>query len=742
VALAAALVILPVRASAAPAPRVAEVPRPSAGSGMLGAPVWTPLLPDDAPSPAPVPPPLAAPGLGDVIEGIDFLGDAALTQYYHIPPDPFGAVGPGHVVSVVNSSIRWQAKDGGGATSMRLGKNSLTAVGSFFETLGPVNGTFDPKVIYDQHAGRFVVVSLERQDTVDGDPVNSSRILIAVSDDSDPNGTWYFQDINSEVDISGAHWADYPGLGVDEEAVYIAANMFTYGSGFFGGVRLWILDKGLYAGGGAASSVSVNDPYKDVIWASQGTTQPAHVYGNPGGAIGTWLVLYDGLSGGAGEYLQVTRVDTPLTAPTFTVQQIFSGDIENASGSLPDAPQNGTTRLVEVNDRRALSAVWRDNALWTTAEILPGSGTDTGQVTAHWWKVDTTNPASLTIADQGSVGGEEIATGTFTFFPSIMVDKFGNMGIGFAASAPSIYPGAYYTGRLFSDAAGTTQAPAVLAAGLDYYYRAFGGSRNRWGDYSGIALDPLNGTTFWIFNEYAVTRGTKLTGLPLEDGRWGTRWGSFFVNPTPVGIVSFRGTSLPGRIRVAWRTGSEIDTAGFHLWRAATPGGEPVRLTEAPIPAQGGVAVGASYAFVDSDVAVGASYTYELEDVALDGTSTFHGPVPAVAGRLVPVDPRRRALAAATVPPRFRWRSDPFDTFEIMLCAPPGCAPASRLLLPGPAGNRVRRGTRTWSYRPTAAEWRRARRLAGEGGVLSWRVLGEDAEGRHGRSAPRLLRLR
>ena len=46
-------------------------------------------------------------------------------------------------------------------------------------------------------------------------------------------------------------------------------------------------------------------------------------------------------------------------------------------------------------------------------------------------------------------------------------------------------------------------------------------------DYSGISLDPADEATFWVFNEYAMTRGTIIGG---EDGRWATRYGAFRNN--------------------------------------------------------------------------------------------------------------------------------------------------------------------------------------------------------------------
>ena len=167
---------------------------------------------------------------------------------------------------------------------------------------------------------------------------------------------------------------------------------------------------------------------------------------------------------------------------------------------MPYAPQAGTAALVETNDRRALHAVWRDDSLWTTATVVPAAGADGGQATAHWWELDTSALVPIGVVQQGDVGGEDIAGGTYTFFPSIAVDGSGNMGIGFAASAPTIFPSAAYTGRLSSEPLGTVQPTEIFAAGQDFYIRTFGGPRNRWGDYSGIAVDPTDDMTFCAFN--------------------------------------------------------------------------------------------------------------------------------------------------------------------------------------------------------------------------------------------------
>lgn len=216
-------------------------------------------------------------------------------------------------------------------------------------------------------------------------------------------------------------FADYPGFEVDEEAIYITANMFTFVPfGFFAGSRLWIVEKGVgpngFYDGGPAVASSALDPYAATgISFLAGTTMPAQVFGDGGVAsgIGTFLVEYSGLTNGVQEFVNVFRVDDPLGVsggPSFTQQFINVGNIENfaASFSLPDAPQAGTSVLIEVNDRRALDAVWRDAALWLTTTINPNSGPDAGETTAHWFKLNTSAVPGGTYIYQIKVGDEFI----------------------------------------------------------------------------------------------------------------------------------------------------------------------------------------------------------------------------------------------------------------------------------------------------------------------------------------------
>jgi hypothetical protein len=125
-----------------------------------------------------------APEAANITEGINFNENRQLTGTYLIPPDPIAVAGIHHLLSVVNSSIEWFTKAGNLEASMSLA--------DFFSALIPENLVFDPKIIYDQYAERFVVIGLVRVDNGILNPNNVSRILMAVSDDGNPNGDWRF----------------------------------------------------------------------------------------------------------------------------------------------------------------------------------------------------------------------------------------------------------------------------------------------------------------------------------------------------------------------------------------------------------------------------------------------------------------------------------------------------------------------------------------------------------------------
>jgi hypothetical protein len=86
----------------------------------------------------------------------------------------------------------------------------------------------------------------------------------------------------------------------------------------------------------------------------------------------------------------------------------------------------------------------------------------------------------------------------------------------FAAFSTRFYPSAYATIE-----GGAFHPPDLVRAGRAPYNVRFG-TKNRWGDYSGMSLDPADEDCFWAFNEYAGS--TDFSDSDGQFGSWKTAW--------------------------------------------------------------------------------------------------------------------------------------------------------------------------------------------------------------------------
>jgi hypothetical protein len=181
--------------------------------------------------------------------------------------------------------------------------------------------------------------------------------------------------------------------------------------------------------------------------------------------------------------------------------------------------------VIEVYD-----AVWNDNSLRVVISRLVG-----GEPTATWIQVNVSNWTTPKILQKGYITGEDISSGTHTFYPSVAVNTDGVAAFGFSASGSNIYAGAYFTWRHPTDSNGTTRPSETVKAGVASYLIDYGSGRNRWGDYSGISVDPVDENCFWVYNKFAAKScfsGKNQTGC------WTTVWSKFCLKTAvqPVSI--------------------------------------------------------------------------------------------------------------------------------------------------------------------------------------------------------------
>lgn len=135
-------------------------------------------------------------------------------------------------------------------------------------------------------------------------------------------------------------------------------------------------------------------------------------------------------------------------------------------------------------------------------------------------------------------------------------------------------------------------------------------------------------------NRYCVTTPNQPFNPPLDKFCTHT-----VVNKpektTAISLASFEVEANDGRAMIIWETATEIDNAGFNLYRAASPAGPWVQINSALIGAEGDSVSGAHYSFVDTP-GRGIFY-YRLEDVDFFGKTVQHNPVVAQLGPAIRV---------------------------------------------------------------------------------------------------------
>jgi hypothetical protein len=108
--------------------------------------------------------------------------------------------------------------------------------------------------------------------------------------------------------------------------------------------------------------------------------------------------------------------------------------------------------------------------------------------------------------------------------------------------------------------------------------------------------------------------------------------GILLVAGIAIGLLAWT-NGRDARIVIKWKTASEVDTAGFNIFRSENPAGPFRRVNEQLIPASGDPLVGGDYSYIDESVDAGRLYYYRLEDVDLAGSATAQGVIQVRAQR-------------------------------------------------------------------------------------------------------------
>lgn len=408
------------------------------------------------------------------------------------PPDTTGDVGPNHYVQWVNLrySIYTLSRDAG---------NNITAFNLVpgFPKQGNVvwqgfggrcqsDNDGDPIVQYDQLADRWVLT----QFAVSATPYTQ---CVAVSTSPDPTGTYFRYAFSYNRSFN-----DYPKMGVWPDAYYITYNMFRNGASFTGNtVCAFERDRMLL--GLSARQICANTTAGHSLEPSdlEGTTLP------PAGTPNLLMSITT-----ATTTVQFWRFAVNWTAGTGTLTGptlIPVATFARACGGGACIPQPGTSqRLDSLADRLMYRLSYR-NIAGSERLVINHSVTSGTGVGIRWYEL--TNATGQTMASATPVirqQGTFAPTSDFRWMGSAAIDKTGGIAVGYNISnASAIVPSIRYAYRGPADPLGTMGNETNALTGLGIQTA----SLSRWGDYSTISVDPVDGCTMVFTTQYQPVNG-------------------------------------------------------------------------------------------------------------------------------------------------------------------------------------------------------------------------------------------
>ncbi len=426
-----------------------------------------------------------APKTTPVATGFPAFSDAGMS-----PPDPIIAAGPDHVVVAVNS--KWGIFTTSGALIFQA-----SAVSWFGPQLSAVHAIslqpYDPQVAYDHFRGRWILLYSAT------DIASQSWILLSVSSSSDPTAAWYSWALPGDVNgtTPAANFSDFPALGFDDSAIYIATNQFRYSDTAFDYAKVRVLKKdALYEGARVATWSDfwdLEDP------ASPGSrvhsVRPAQTFGSPGVeylvsnspyVTRTFVTLWSVVGAGTAAP-SLSAANVPVTATR-------EPPGANQKGGSPGVPGCPTPCLIDTGRGSITSAVFRNGSVWFSHTVADADGVHSR---ARYARIAV---SAMTLLEDEAFGSD----GCWYFYPAVAVDDGNNLAMVFGRSCIDEYAGIGLTTRSIADRA---LEPSVrLKDGAASYVAPIGNTEpaNRWGDFFGAALDPSDPGKIWVVGEYAA----------------------------------------------------------------------------------------------------------------------------------------------------------------------------------------------------------------------------------------------
>jgi hypothetical protein len=523
--------------------------------------------------------------------GQGFSGPQGTFTVNSAPPDTNGDIGPNHYVQTVNSDFAVFNRSG----TVVYGPVPINTLWSGFGGLCQTDNDGDPTVKYDRLSDRWVIT----QFAVSGANGTTSPFLqcVAVSKTGDPTGAYH------RYSFAYTSFPDYPKLGVWPDAYYETFNLFNAaGTAFLGGLTCAYDRTRMLAG----------------LSATQQCFTTSNVYGGqlPSDLDGQTLP-----PAGSPNYVVALGANTTQLASwkfhvdwTTPANSTFSGPTALTTAAYllpcgPCVPQSGTTNKLDTLGDRLMYRLAYRNFGDHQSLVVDHSVTSGSTIGVRWYELRVAAGA-VSLFQQGTYGPDS----SYRWMGSIAQDRSGNIGLGFSASSSSLHPQIRYTGRLAGDPLGTmTQGEGTIISGAGSQT----GTLDRWGDYSAMAVDPVDDCTFWYTTEYLAANGSFNWHTRIASFKFpgcGSTANDFSIAANPTALTIAQGASGTSAVSTSV-TGGVAETVNLTVTGA--PAGASASLAPASV-----TAGGASTLTVGAGTAAPGTYTLTITGTAPSATHT------------------------------------------------------------------------------------------------------------------------
>ncbi len=370
--------------------------------------------------------------------------------------------------------------------------------------IAPLNRSYDPKVVYDPVANRFIIVYLE------GDGSNDTRIIIAFSKTNLPLDGWNIYKLNGNP-FGGKFWTDYPMIAINGEDLFVTVNLLKDSTDWRDGFTQSVIWQVQKSKGYNADSLEYN------LWSNLKHNNksiwnicPVQESEQPGSA-GLYL-----LSVRPGDIANDTVFLHHISDNYSSGKSQYSYKILKSNkqyGVPPAAPQKVSGFRLQTNDARVLGAIYNNNKIQfvqTSRNAINGKSsiyhaiiqdphTALPAIKSNIISFDSLDLAYPTIVNAGNQSWGQQSLITFSHsglntFPGTSVIYFDNNG-------------------QYSDLIRVKQGQGIINSFI-------ADTAERWGDYTSIQRRYNNKNEFWLAGSFGKANdkvGTWIGKINMND---------------------------------------------------------------------------------------------------------------------------------------------------------------------------------------------------------------------------------